>query len=77
MAPIDADVVFRYEAAEKKTDISFKAYFQNPGYERPEGQRRVVLHIHVTEADNITRSINSPLRPLLDGWGDVADGYQG
>ena len=32
MAPIDADVVFRYEAAEKKTDITFKAYFQNPGF---------------------------------------------
>ncbi|MGL5166069.1 MAG: hypothetical protein ACRC9K_09300 [Afipia sp.] len=77
MAAIDADVVFQYDAAKKKSDIGFKAYFQNPGFERPEGQHRVVLHIHVTESDNIARSISLPLQPLLDGWGDVASGHQG
>jgi hypothetical protein len=77
MAAIDADVVFRYDAATKKSDITFKAYFQNPGFERPEGHRRVVLHIHVTESDNIARSVSLPLQPLLDCWGDVAADHQG
>jgi hypothetical protein len=47
MLPIDADVVFEYDAQSTKTDITFKAYFQNPGFERHLEQRRVVLHVLV------------------------------
>lgn len=77
MLPLDADVVFSYDAATKKTDIQFKAYFDNPGFERPPEQRRVVLHIVIKEADGLLRSISVPLQALMVGWGDVTQGSQG
>jgi hypothetical protein len=77
MLPIDADIVFQYDAQSKKTDIVFKSYFQNPGFERPPGHHRVVLHVLVTEPDNIKRSVSIPLQPLMKGWGDVTEGHQG
>src|SRR5262249_27745102 len=33
MLPIDADVVFEFDAGSQKSDITFKAYFQHPGFE--------------------------------------------
>jgi hypothetical protein len=77
MLPIDADIVFRYDAQSKKTDVVFKAYFKSLGYERPPGHHRVVLHVLVTEPNNIKRSVSVPLQPLMVGWGDVAEGHQG
>lgn len=77
MLPIDADVVFRYDAESKKTDVTFKAYFQNVGFERPAEQHRVVLHVQVNESNDLKRSISVPLQSLMVGWGDVAEGYQG
>lgn len=77
MLAIDADVVFNYDVATKKTDIQFKAYFDNPGFERPPQQQRVVLHIVVKEMDGLTRDISVPLQALMVGWGDVAEGSQG
>jgi hypothetical protein len=35
MLPIDADIGFEYDVQSKKTNIMFKAYFDNPGFERP------------------------------------------
>jgi len=77
MLSIDADVVFQYDTQSKNTDITFKAYFQNPGFERPIEQHRVVLHVLVTEPDGLKRSVSVPLQPLMVGWGDVAEGHQG
>jgi hypothetical protein len=77
MLAIDADVVFYYDAKTKKTDIQFKAYFDNPGFERLPQQQRVVLHIVVKEMDGLTRDISVPLQALMVGWGDVAEGSQG
>ena len=77
MLAIDADLVFSYDAQTKKTDIQFKAYFDNPGFERPPVQRRVVLHIIVRETGELKRSISVPLQALMLGWGDVAEGSQG
>ena len=77
MLAIDADVVFSYDVETKKTDIQFKAYFDNPGFERPPQQQRVVLHIVVKETDGLTRDISVPLQALMVGWGDVAEGSQG
>jgi hypothetical protein len=77
MLAIDADVVFYYYSETKRTDIQFKAYFDNPGFERPPQQQRVVLHIVVKEADGLARNISVPLQPLMVGWGDVAEGSQG
>jgi hypothetical protein len=77
MLPIDADILFEHEARSKKTNITFKAYFDNPGFERSPKQRRVVLHILVTEANGVKRSVSVPLQALMMGWGDVAEGYQG
>ncbi len=77
MLPIDADVVFEYDAQSKKTDITFKAYFQNPGFERPPNQHRVVLHVLVMEPDGLKRAVSVPLQALMVGWGNVAEGYQG
>jgi len=77
MLPVDADVVFEYEAQSKQTDITFKTYFDNPGFERPPNQRRVVLHVSVKEADGVRRSVSVPLQALMMGWGDIAEGYQG
>lgn len=77
MLAIDADVVFYYEAETKKTDIQFKAYFDNPGFERPHQHHRVVLHIVVKETDGLTRAISVPLQALMMGWGDVTEGSQG
>ena len=77
MLPIDADVVFEYDARSRKTDISFKAYFQNLGFERPPDQQRVVLHVLVTETDGVKRSVSVPLQALMVGWGNVAQGHQG
>jgi hypothetical protein len=61
MLSIDADVVFRYDTQHKKTNIEFKAYFQNPGFERPVEHHRVVLHVLIEEAGGLKRSI-SPCR---------------
>jgi len=77
MLPVDADVVFEYDAQSAKTDITFKAYFQNPGFERSSEQRRVVLHVLVTETDGLKRSVSVPLQALMVGWGGVAEGHQG
>jgi hypothetical protein len=77
MLAIDADVVFYYDAATKKTDIQFKAYFDNPGFERPPEQHRVVLHVLIKEADGLQRDISVPLQALMMGWGDVTQGSQG
>lgn len=77
MLAIDADVVFSYDVETNKTDIQFKAYFDNPGFERPSQQQRVVLHIVVKETDGLTRDISVPLQALMVGWGDVAEGSQG
>lgn len=77
MLAIDADVVFSYNAATQKTDIQFKAYFDNPGFERPPDQHRVVLHIVVKESDGLQRNISVPLQTLMVGWGDVPEGAQG
>lgn len=77
MLSIDADVVFEYDAHSKKTDITFNAYFQNPGFERSSEQQRVVLHVLVTETDGVKRSVSLPLQALMVGWGDVAEGHQG
>jgi hypothetical protein len=77
MLPIDADIVFEYEAETKQTNVTFKAYFQNPGFERPPEQRRVVLHVLVKEADGLKRSVSVPLQPLMAGWGDATKGHQG
>ncbi len=77
MLRIDADVVFQYDACSKKTDITFKTYFQHPGFERPPDQQRVVLHVLVTEIDGLKRSVSLPLQALMVGWGDVAEGHQG
>ncbi len=77
MLAIDADVVFSYDVETKKADIQFKAYFDNPGYERPPKQHRVVLHIVVKETDGLKRDISVPLQALMVGWGDVAEGSQG
>lgn len=77
MLPIDADVVFTYDAKSKKTDVRFKAYFQNVGFERPVAQHRVVLHVQVKESNDLKRSVSVPLQSLMVGWGDVAEGHQG
>jgi hypothetical protein len=77
MLPIDADVVFQYDARSEKSDITFKAYFQHPEFERPPEQRRVVLHVLVSEADGLTRSVSVPLQAVMVGWGDVTEGHQG
>jgi hypothetical protein len=77
MLAIDADVVFSYDAATKKSDIQFKAYFDNPGFERPPEQHRVVLHVLITEPDGLQRNISVPLQALMVGWGDVTEGAQG
>lgn len=74
---IDADIVFFYDAATKETDIQFKAYFDNPGFERPPEQHRVVLHIYIKESNNLQHSISVPLQVLMVGWGDVTEGSQG
>src|SRR5262249_5926666 len=42
LLPIDADVVFTYDAPTEHTDMTFKAYFENPGFERPPHEHRVV-----------------------------------
>jgi hypothetical protein len=77
MLAIDADVVFSYDAATKKSDIQFKCYFENPGLERPLEQHRVVLHIAVKEATSLQRNISVPLQALMVGWGDAEKGSQG
>jgi len=77
MLPIDADIVFLHDVQSKKTDVTFKAYFQNPGFERPREQHRVVLHVLVEEPDGLKRSVSIPLQALMVGWGDVAEGHQG
>lgn len=77
MLAIDADVVFSYDADTNEADIQFKAYFANPGFERPPEQHRVVLHIVVKETNGLTRDISVPLQALMVGWGDVAAGSQG
>ena len=77
MLAIDADVVFSYNATTQKTDMQFKAYFDNPGFERPPDQHRVVLHIVVKESDGLQRNISVPLQALMVGWGDVTEGAQG
>jgi len=77
MLPIDADVVFTFDARSQKSDITFKAYFQHSGFERPPDQRRVVLHVLVTETDGLSRSVSLPLQALMMGWGDVTEGHQG
>lgn len=73
----DADVAFEYDARSRKTDITFKAYFQHPGLEKPPEQQRVVLHVLVTETDGVKRLVSVPLQALMVGWGDVAEGHQG
>ena len=77
MAAIDADIVFSYDVATEKTDIQFKPYFKNPGFQRPPQQQRVVLHIILKETDGLTRDISVPLQALMVGWGDVAEGSHG
>jgi hypothetical protein len=77
MLSIDADIVFGYNAQQKKTNIEFKAYFQNPEFERPIEHQRVILHVQVEEPDGLKRSVSVPLQPLMVGWGDVAEGHQG
>jgi hypothetical protein len=77
MLPIDADVVFQYDAQSKRADITFKAYFEHSGFERPPEQQRVVLHVQVKEANDLRRSISVPLQALMVGYGDVAEGHQG
>jgi hypothetical protein len=77
MAQIDADIVFSYDACTKRTDMQWKAYFEHPMFARPEGQQRVVLHIQVKEATELTRAISVPLQPLMEGYGDVTEGHQG
>jgi hypothetical protein len=77
MLAIDADVVFQYDGQSKRTDATFKAYFNNAGFERPPEQRRVVLHILVAEPDGTRRSVSLPLQALMRGWGVVSVGHQG
>jgi hypothetical protein len=77
MLPIDADIVFEFDAGSQKSNITFKAYFQHSGFERPQEQRRVVLHVLVTETDGLKRSVSLPLQALIVGWGDVTEGHQG
>lgn len=77
MATIDADVCFYYDAATKKTDMQWKAYFEHPHLARPEHERRVVLHIQVTESSGLKRVISAPLQMLMGDYGDVAEGHQG
>jgi hypothetical protein len=77
MAPIDADLCFYYDAATKKTDMQWKAYFEHPHLARLEHERRVVLHIQVTESSGLKRVISAPLQVLMEGYGDVTEGHQG
>jgi len=77
MAQIDADLVFRYDVATKRTDAEWKAYFANPGFGRPKEAQRVVLHIVVKETTGLTHVISVPLQVLMIGYGDVSTGYQG
>ena len=70
MLPIDADIVFEFDAGSQKSDITFKAYFQHSGFERPPEQRRVILHVLVIETDGLKRSVSLPLQALMVGWGD-------
>jgi hypothetical protein len=77
LAVIDADVVFKYDAATKHTDMRWKAYFEHPQFTRPAHEQRVVLHIVVKEATGLTRSISIPLQVLMMGYGDVSEGHQG
>lgn len=77
LLPIDADVVFDYDAVTKRTQIDYKAYFANRGFERPRREQRVVLHIRVRETDRLQRSVSVPLQALMTGYGDVNDGHQG
>lgn len=74
---IDADVVFEYDADGKRTNIDYKAYFVNPGFERPSHEHRVVLHILIKEANRLQRSVSVPLQALMLDFGDVNDGHQG
>lgn len=74
---IDADVVFTYDAVTKHTDMTFKAYFENPGYERPPHEQRVVLHILVKDSDGTQRSISIPLQALMQHFGNPDAGHQG
>jgi hypothetical protein len=77
MAPIDADLCFYYDAATRKTDFQWKAFFEHPELVRPEEERRVVLHIVVKEQTGLTRVISAPLQVLMTGYGDVNQGHQG
>lgn len=76
-AQIDADVVFIYDAATKRTDMQWKAYFEHTQFARPAPEQRVVLHIRVKEATGLTRSVSVPLQVLMMGYGDITQGHQG
>lgn len=77
MARIDADLVLELDDRSRRANIGLKPYFHFTEFARPAHEQRVVLHIHVRLQDNLQRSISVPFQPLIKGWGDVEEGYQG
>ncbi len=77
LAVIDADIVHEVDMKVKKYRWSLKSYAENPGFLRPEKDRRVIVHILILyEDDTPPWSISIPLQFLLKGWGNAEGGYQ-
>lgn len=52
-------------------------YFDQPQYSRPEGQRRVVLHIDFHVIDGTEWSISFPVQIVMKGFPTIADAHVG
>ncbi len=78
---LDFDIVLQYRKLpgdDKPTLLTRVApYFDQPLYSRPDGQRRVVLHIDFHYIDGTDWSISLPVQIVMKGFPRIADAHVG
>lgn len=74
---LDFDVRCIIDVEAKTINTSALAYFHHTEFARQIQERRTVLHINMIYPDGRRWTISAPLQALMNGWGDVEEGYQG
>lgn len=74
-AKLDADMVVEVDNISKTLKVDLRDYRIHKEFARDLEEKRVVLHILITDANNTKWAIHLPLQSLMVGFGNPMEGY--
>lgn len=77
MLAYDADISVTLDLAKQSMLYEVKPYYKYPELSRPDHDQRVVAQFWQMYENGTMWGYKIPLQPMLKGWGDATEGYQG